>query len=117
LRRQVKHSPLSGCNTKPVGEFHRNYCSGGTEPTPQKIKIPKKSTYAKLGHATETYTETYSEGCGSPTVFYGDTYKLTNPAGEGQTDRFVSALIAKYENGGQEYKGTLYLDVSVAIGE
>ena len=41
----------------------------------------------------------------------------TKAAGEGQVDSFVSALIAKYENGGQEYKGTLYLDVSVAIGE
>ena len=82
----------------------------------QKLKTPKKSIYAKLGKATETY----SLGCPSgPTVFYGDTYKLTDAVGEGQTDHFVSTLIGWFQNlgNGQKYKGTLYLDVSVTIGK
>ena len=37
--------------------------------------------------------------------------------GEGQVDKFVSILIGKFEQFGVKYKGTLYLDVSVNIGE
>jgi hypothetical protein len=81
----------------------------------EKIKVvPKKTQYATIG----TFTTTYSEGCASgPTVFYGDTYKLTNPEGEGHTDHFVSSLIGWFKNGGQKYKGTLNVDVTVNIGE
>ena len=50
-------------------------------------------------------------------MFYGDTYKLTNSAGEGQTDYFPSRLIAKYKRSGIKYKGTLLLDVNVTIGK
>ncbi|HEX4157300.1 MAG TPA: hypothetical protein VHY79_02400 [Rhizomicrobium sp.] len=80
----------------------------------QKIKVvPKKTQYAKIG----TYTETYSEGCSSgPTLFYGDTYKLTNPAGEGHNDYFVSSLIGRFKNSHGKYKGTLNLDFTVSIG-
>ena len=58
----------------------------------QKIKVfPKKTKYGRAG----TYTETYSYGCASgPTVFYGPTYKLTDPAGEGRSDYFVPPLSA-----------------------
>ncbi|HEX4157950.1 MAG TPA: hypothetical protein VHY79_05705 [Rhizomicrobium sp.] len=77
-----------------------------------KIKAPKKTQYAKLGHSTETY----SEGCGSPTVFYGDTYDLTNSKGEGNQDSFQSDLIGKFKNGSTKYLGNLYLDVTVSIG-
>lgn len=88
---------------------NRSICTAPKE----KIKVPKKSTYAKLGHSTETY----SLGCSSgPTVFYGDTYDLTNSSGEGQTDSFVSTLIGKFSNSGVKYKGFLHLDVSVHIG-
>jgi hypothetical protein len=77
-----------------------------------KAKITQKATYGKAG----IYTETYSANCGGAgEVFYGNTYKLTNPAGEGKTDTFVSTLIGKFENNGVKYKGTLNMDVSVTI--
>jgi hypothetical protein len=77
-----------------------------------KAKITQKATYGKAG----IYTETYSADCsGAGEVFYGNTYKLTNPAGEGKTDTFVSTLIGKFEKNGVKYKGTLNMDVSVTI--
>ncbi len=83
-------------------------------PLSEKPKIKKKPIYGKVGF----FTETYSEGCSSgPTVYYGNTYKLTNPEGEGKTDSFVSALIGKFQNNGVKYRGKLNLDVSVEIGE
>jgi hypothetical protein len=79
----------------------------------QKIKAPKKSLYGKI----KTGTESYSLSCPAPTVFYGDSYKLTDASGEGKTDSFVSILYGWYvKPGGIKYKGTLYSDVSVAIG-
>jgi hypothetical protein len=96
-----------------AGTFYK-WCSTsscfGPEPR-QKIKAPKKSKYAKIGTATETYT--FSVG---PRVFYGDTYKLKDAAGEGQTDTFVSSLYAWFTDNNSKYKGTLNLEVSVAIG-
>lgn len=81
----------------------------------QKIKVdPKKTQYAKIGTATETYSLGCTDGA---SVFYGDTYKLTNSAGEGQTDHFVSTLYGWFQRSGVKYKGTLYLDVSVHIGK
>jgi hypothetical protein len=77
----------------------------------QKIKAPRKSVYGRVRGATETY----SLGCTAPTVFYGDIYTLKDPAGEGQTDAFVSTLYGWFKNAGLKYKGTLHLDVSVAI--
>ncbi len=78
-----------------------------------KIKAPKKSLYGKI----KTGTESYSFGCSSdPMVFYGDNYKLTDASGEGKTDAFVSTLYAWFKNSRGRYKGTLNLDVSVAIG-
>ncbi len=80
-------------------------------PQENKIKAPKRSIYAKIGTARETY----SFGCASgPEVFYGDTW--TNKTGmSGETDQFVSTLISKFTNSGKKYKGTLNLDVSVFI--
>jgi hypothetical protein len=76
----------------------------------EKIKVPKKTKLAKLGHSTETY----SEGCASgPTVFTGDTYNLNAP--NTGTDHFTSTLIGKFNNGSAQYKGTLHLDVTVTI--
>ena len=96
-----------------VYKFNSNstVCSSPRE----KLKvIPKRTAYAKTG----TYTETYSLGCASgPTVFYGATYKLVNPDGEGKTDHFVSRLMGWFQNSQGKYKGTLNLDVTVNIGE
>jgi hypothetical protein len=78
-----------------------------------KISVPKKSAYGKPGTATKTINWHCDTG---PSVYYGDTYKLTDPAGEGKTDSFVSILIGKWQWGKVKYKGTLNLDVSVAIG-
>ena len=77
----------------------------------EKIKAPKKSIYAKIGTATETY----SLGCPSgPTVFYGDTW--SNKTGvAGETDYFVSTLTGKFQNNGIKYKGVLPINVYVVI--
>jgi hypothetical protein len=79
-----------------------------------KVKITKKATYGKAGIFTMTTGQTCD---GVSQVFYGNTYKLTNPEGEGKTDSFVSSAISKFEYKGTKYKGTLNLDVNVAIGE
>ena len=78
-----------------------------------KMKAPKKSEYGKIGIVAETYTNR----CAFPVVVYGNTYKLTDSAGEGHTDHFVSSRIYKFANGSTKYKGTLNLDVSVDIGQ
>ncbi len=89
------------------GGWSSNLCM---TPKP-KIRAPKRSIYAKI----DTATETYSFGCPSgPTVFYGDTW--TNKTGmSGETDKFVSTMTAKFMNSGTKYKGTMHLDVSVFI--
>lgn len=79
----------------------------------QKLKAPKKSIYAKVRAATLTY----SEGCPSgPLTFYGETYKLTDPSGEGKTDTFSADLIGRFKSDHGTYKGTLHFVVEVAIG-
>jgi hypothetical protein len=97
-----------------LGTYYKFNSNSSLCTTPKmKIKVPKKSTYAKLGHATETY----SEGCASgPTKFYGDTYDLKKAKGEGKVDSFVSVLTAKFKNSRGKYNGTLNLDVKVSIG-
>jgi hypothetical protein len=69
---------------------------------------PKKTEFAILGADVES-------NAGYCVV--SDTYELDNPAGEGQTDRFVSSVSANYESGGVKYRGTLNLDVTVDIGQ
>jgi hypothetical protein len=82
---------------------------------PTRMVLSAKNTaYAKLG----TSTETHSFGCPSgPGILYGDTYKLTNPAGVGQTDFFVSRLIGRFTSNGVKYRGDLIMDVNVEIDE
>jgi hypothetical protein len=91
--------------------YHWDY-SGCTSGPPVKVTAQKKSQYGKIGIATETY----SEGCPSgPSVFYGETYKLTNPDAKGKIDHFVSRQIFKFKNGGKKYKTTLNFEVNVFI--
>jgi hypothetical protein len=77
----------------------------------QRLEVPKKSIYAKIGKGTETY----SLGCpNGPTTFFGDTW--TNKTGKsGDTDFFVSKRIGKFEKNGTKYKETLNMDVTVFI--
>ena len=94
-----------------IGTFYRfesyNFCALVKE----KIKAPKKSIYARLGTATETYSFGCSNG---PTTFLGDTW--TNKTGKsGDTDFFVSKLISTFKNNGTKYKATMNLDVGVII--
>ena len=91
-----------------------NSCAVAPWQARQKIKVPQKSTYGEIGTAKESYGTC---SFGGPLVYYGDTYTLTDPDGEGKTDFFVSTLIGKFVKGGRRYKGTLNLDVSVAIGQ
>jgi hypothetical protein len=81
---------------------------------PTKINISKKATYGRAGTTTVVRNLHCTEG---PSIFYGDTYKLKDPNGDGQTDRFVSTLIGKFARSGQKYNATLNLDVNVPIGQ
>ena len=107
------YQPASAAkNTHLIYTYYKWNSSGTLCSTPkEKIKAPKKSVYAKIGTATETY----SEGCASgPTIFTGDTW--SNKSGKsGETDTFVSTLTGKFKNGGAKYVGTLNLDVNVFI--
>ncbi len=77
----------------------------------QKLKVLKKSLYGKIKDTTETYT---AGDCQS--IYYGDSYKLKKQSGIGQTDSFVSTLYGWFRGkNGSKYKGTLNLDISVAI--
>ncbi len=88
------------------------FCS----PPKEKVKLSEKKTkYAKLG----TSTETYSEGCGTPSTFYGDVYDLQTQKATGKTDTFTSSLDGKnvHFDGTVYKKAKLNLDVSVAISQ
>jgi hypothetical protein len=92
------------------------FLHSGTFCNPPKQKVvlsTKKTKYAKLS----TSTESYSEGCGTPSVFYGDVYDLFSKKVPKKADKFTSSLIGKnVVFGGTTYKkGTLNLDVSVTI--
>lgn len=94
------------------GTFYKWNSSGDICSSPKmSIKAPKKSVYAKIGTAAQTY----SIGCtNGPTTFIGDLW--TNKTGvAGNVDTFVSTLKGKFKNGSTKYKGTLNLDVSVTI--
>lgn len=80
--------------------------------TPVRVKAPKKSEYGKIGWTTETYSDVCTPG---PNVFYGNTYKLTNPDGKGHTDHFVSTQIFQVKRNNRKYKGTLHSDVNVFV--
>jgi hypothetical protein len=97
-----------------VNTFYK-FCSTGsclTEPKHNRLKVPRKSKYGKVRAAQMT---TYTSHGEERFVYYGDAYKLTDRAGFGQTDTFVSSLKGEWEHG-IKYKVTLNLDVSVAIG-
>jgi hypothetical protein len=82
-------------------------CNAGNGKTYVKLST-KKTKYAKLS----TGTETYSEGCGYPTVFYGDIYDLTTK--KPKDDTFVSSLIGKkihYDGG--KYNITVNFTIEV----
>ncbi|MGH6890258.1 MAG: hypothetical protein ACREHF_13865 [Rhizomicrobium sp.] len=112
-------STISVSTSVPASDLHKKVKLDGTVfgffcGRSGKVKITKKAIYGKVG----IYTLTNSTACdGAGQVLYGDTYKLTNPEGEGKTDSFVSSLTSKFEYKGTKYKGTVNLDVSVAIGE
>jgi len=102
--------------TKLIYTYYAYYDSGsfcGTSNGKTKVILSTKSTaYAKLG----TSTESYSEGCGTPTVFYGDTYKLTTKSAVGQVDSFVSDLHGKKIHfQGEVYDINTNLDLEVFI--
>lgn len=105
----------------PASDLHKIVTLAGTfyrfTSTPctimaSNVRFPKKSKYGKISLAIESY----SFGCISgATQFFGNTYKLTNAAGAGHTDHFVSSQIFKYTSGSTRYKETVNLDVNVAI--
>ncbi|HEX3944348.1 MAG TPA: hypothetical protein VHW69_09700 [Rhizomicrobium sp.] len=99
----------------PIGSFYKWNSSGTLCSNPkQKLKFPKKTLYGKLSVATETY----SFGCPSgPTIYYGTDYKLTDPAGFGNTDYFVIKDLGWFKDNGNKYRGTLNMDVSLTITE
>jgi hypothetical protein len=82
---------------------------------------PKKETVT-LSTAQTVYAllstgvESYSEGCGKPTFFYGDVYDLQTKKAKNKTDKFTSTLKATFKNSGK-FKGSLNIDVSVEIGK
>jgi hypothetical protein len=81
-----------------------------------KFKITKKATYGKAG----IYAMTQSEACVGSSggdMGYGNTYKLTNPKGEGKTDSFVSSVFGKFEYKGVKYKFTENVEYDIAIGD
>jgi hypothetical protein len=88
-----------------------SFCGTKNGPTKQ-VLATKTTTYAKLGTAIESY----SEGCGTPTKFYGITYDLKSKKAVGQTDSFQSDLKGKkiHFNGGV-YDINTYLDITVFI--
>ncbi|HEX3945619.1 MAG TPA: hypothetical protein VHW69_16190 [Rhizomicrobium sp.] len=78
-----------------------------------KIKFHlKKTVYGKAGK----FAETYSLGpCGHPIVHYGLTYKLTDPNGEGHSDKLGISASGKFEQNGTKYKGAINYDFTVDI--
>ena len=102
-----------GTGTKLAQTYYKWNSNGSICSTPKmKLTGQKKSTYGKIAHNTESY----SEGCGAPTIFYGDEYTLTKASGDGKTDSFTSDLIGKYANGSAKYLGKLNIHATVEIG-
>ena len=82
----------------------------------EKVKLSvKKTVYATLS----TGKETYSEGCSTPSNFYGDVYDLQTKKAANKTDTFTSSLDGKkvHFNGMVYKKAKLVLDVSVLISK
>lgn len=91
--------------------FYQFNTEGVCDYREHRMKVPKRSIYAKIGTATETYSFGCSNG---PSMFYGDTW--TNRTGKsGDIDVFTSTLISTFKANGTKYKATLNLDVEVFI--
>ena len=88
--------------TKLLYTYYTFLNSGSFCPQPQeKMKLAThKTKYAKVS----TSTESYSEGCGTPTKFYGDVYNLQTKKGAGKTDAFYADLVGRDIH----YDGTVY---------
>lgn len=111
----VSQSADHGVKTKLAATYYTFLSNSSLCQQPKKEKVTlstKKTKYAKLS----TSTETYSEGCGAPTTFYGDVYDLTSKKTPKTPDAFVSTLKAKFKNASGPQTGILNLDVSVSIG-
>jgi hypothetical protein len=79
-----------------------------------KFKVTKKATYGHVG----VFTSTVSTGCiGGQEVYFGNTYKLTKPDGEGKTDTFSDSLTDKFTYNGVKYNALINLNVQLSIGE
>jgi hypothetical protein len=87
-----------------LAHTYYTYLNSGTFciPVKETVKLPShKTKYAKLRMGTESY----SEGCGTPSKFYGDVYNLQTKKGKGNTDQFTSLLIGRnIHYDGQVYK-------------
>jgi hypothetical protein len=134
VSKTVRHQPGSPGMTEsapvyttiPASDLHKKvkltntyYTWGNSydvcQPPKHKQKVvlsTNKTPYAKLGTATDTYSFGYPSG---PTTLYGDTYKLTNPDGIGQSDSFISTLYGTFWAYGHKYKGAATLIVTVDI--
>jgi hypothetical protein len=83
------------------------FLNSGTfcNPVKETVKLPThKTKYAKVSKGIESY----SEGCGAPSKFYGDVYDLQTKKGAGNTDQFYSSLIGRDIH----YGGTIYKKVT-----
>ena len=94
------------------------FLNSGTFCNPPKEKV-KLSTTKTLYATLSTSTETYSEGCGTPSTFYGDVYDLQTKKAVKKPDTFTSSLDGKkvHFDGTVYKKATLNLDVSVTISK
>jgi glyoxylate utilization-related uncharacterized protein len=102
----------------PLAQTYYTFLHSGTFCNPPKEKVvlaTKKTKYAKLS----TSVESYSEGCGTPSQFFGDEYDLQTKKTPKKPDTFVSSLEAKkvHFDGTVYKKATLNLDVSVTISK
>jgi hypothetical protein len=100
-------------NLQLLRTYYKFNSSGNICSNPKtSIKVTQKSKYGKT--TTGTFTET-SGTC--VIVFYGDNYELKKAAGEGKDDSFSSSLKSKFMFNGSKYKGILYMNATVNIGE
>jgi hypothetical protein len=90
-----------------LAHTYNTFLNSGTfcNPPKETVKLPThKTKYAKVNKGTESY----SEGCGTPTKFYGDVYDLQTKKGAGNTDEFTSILLGRNIH----YNGTVYKKVT-----
>ena len=91
-----------------LAHTYYTFLNSGTfcNPPKETVKLStRKTKYAKVSKGTESY----SEGCGTPTKFYGDVYDLQTKKGVGSTDQFPSILIGRNIH----YDGQIYTEVTL----